>query len=110
MRARHGFTLVEMLVALTLLGVGVTAWIGTATLAVRIAGAASRETAAHQRARSRAERLAGGPCASLAAGARDGETWTVDSRANGVRAIRVVVPFTGERAVRHATYELTLLC
>lgn len=110
MRTCHGFTLVEMLVALTLLGVGVAAWIGTSTLAVRIAGAASRETAAHHRARSRAERLAGGTCASLAPGAVDGETWTVDPRPNGVRSIRVVVPFTGERAVRRTSYDLVVLC
>ena len=110
MRTPRGFTLVEMLVAVTLLGVGVTAWIGTATLAVRIAGAASRETAAHQQARSRAERLAGGTCASLGAGAAGDVSWSIDARPNAVRSVRVVAPFAGERGMRYATYELVILC
>ena len=109
-QAPHGFTLVEMLVALTLLGVGVAAWLTTTTLAVRIAGAAGRETAAHQRARSLAGSLTGGTCEALAPASRPEESWTVDTRPNGVRSIHVVVPFVGERMLQHARYEVVVLC
>lgn len=105
-----GFTLVEMLVALTLLGVGVAAWLTTTTVAVRIAGAASRETAAHRRARSLAGSLTGSTCEALAPASRAGESWTVDVRPNGVRSIRIVVPFLGERTLQHARYEVVVLC
>lgn len=110
MRAPHGFTLVEVLVALTLLGVGVAAWVGTTALATRIAAAASRESTAQQRARSRAEQLAGGTCASLSTGDDDGASWSVETGRHGARRVRVVVPFADERMPRLAAYELTVLC
>lgn len=109
-RRRRGFTLVEMLVALTLLGIGVVAWLGTTTLAVRMAGAATRETAAHYRSRSRAQQLAGSPCSAVVAGASPTEWWTVAAMANGIRLVRVVAPYADERGERLAVYELVIAC
>lgn len=111
MRRRHrGFTLVEMLVALTLLGVGVTAWLGTTTLAVRIAGAAAREAAAHQRSRSRAEQIAGAPCSGVVPGTSATESWSVTPMANGIRLVRVTAQYVDERGDRQALYERAVAC
>ena len=111
MRLRtHGFTLVEMLVALTLIGVGVAAWVGTTAVALQLAGASRRTTEAELRARSRAELLAGGECGSLVSGASFPESWTVTPLRHGIRLVRVEMRYRDERRMRVAAYEMAAAC
>ena len=107
---RGGFTLVEMLVALTLIGVGVAAWVGTTALALQVAGDARRTTDAELRARSRAEQLAAGECAALVSGAAGAESWTVTSLRHRVRLVRVEVTYRAERTTRIAAYDIAAAC
>jgi prepilin-type N-terminal cleavage/methylation domain-containing protein len=89
MRARRtGYTLVELLVALTLLGVGVATWVGTSAVALRTATDAERELAAMRLARDTAERLAA-RCGAAGSGAGGGTRWTIADAGAGVRHVRV---------------------
>lgn len=63
---RAGSTLVELVVAVTVLAVGVLALAATATVAVRRLGASAREERALAAASDRMERLVGLPCAAVA--------------------------------------------
>lgn len=85
---RSGFTLVELLVAITLLGVGVAAWVSTSAVALRTAAEAERQLATLRLLREAAERLAA-RCAPPGAGERDGTRWTVTIAGAGVRLVRV---------------------
>ncbi len=81
MRTRHGTSLVELIVALTLLGVGALALAGTGALALRLSAEARRQASAARLAHSRIERLRSA-CAPAAAGAATSpegieERWSV---------------------------------
>ena len=84
---RDGFTLVELLVALTLLGVGVAAWVSTSAIAVRTAADAERELAALTLARETAEGLAA-RCGPVGSGEGAGVRWMISSVGAGVRLVR----------------------
>lgn len=56
-RARSGFTLVEVLVAVVVLGVGITALVGSSAMVTRMIGRGQIETRAVQRASRRVETL-----------------------------------------------------
>ena len=87
--SRPAFTLVELLVALTILGVGVAAWTSTSALAMRTEAEADRDLAALRLGRETAARLAL-ECRS-ASGARDGVRWTITDVGAGLRHVRVEV-------------------
>lgn len=110
MTPRLAFTLPELLVALTLLAVGVAGWVATSAAAIRLAAAADREIAAHHRARSRAALVAAAPCAAMQGGTAAGERWIVSASGNGIRLVRAEVAFLGHRAPRVAIYELAVAC
>lgn len=105
---RAGVTLVELLVALTLVGVGISAWVTTSAAALRVAAAADREQAAHRAARAQAERLVA-RCAS--SGWMQGSIrWEVRSLGNGVRHVRVEASYQGTGRPRLATFERVVVC
>lgn len=108
--APTGFTVVELLVALTLIGVGVVAWVGTSVVAIRIVGAAERESAAAVAVRRQAELLAARACPGPGSGSSEGITWTVDPMPNGVRQVHARLAFAGEDAPRVATAHVAAIC
>jgi len=67
-RARRGFTLVELMVAIVIMAVGVLGLAGTASLVSRLTGGAAQQTLAATVASSRFERMRSLPCTSIAAG------------------------------------------
>ena len=75
---RRGFTLVEQLVAVTVLGVGLLSLAGGGVALQRRARHALVHGDAASRAAARLERLAATPCAGLADGAGAGERWMVE--------------------------------
>ena len=68
-RARHAFTLIEVLVALILLGVAAAGLVSALTGDRRLRDLAAAQLFAADRARERLELLAALPCSSVASGA-----------------------------------------
>ena len=80
-RSRSGFTLLEILVALTLLGIGILGLTASTTLVSRLAGDGARLTLAATVATARFERLRALRCASATSGSAStrgiDERWSV---------------------------------
>ena len=92
--ARGGFTIVEMLIAITIATVGLLALIACSNYLLRSLDGASRDTVAAVAAQSGLEQLAGSACASLPL-----NTVTVTT-ANGItRRTRIVDNGNDTRAV-----------
>ena len=95
-RARAGFTLVELMVAVMVMAAGVLGLAGTAVAVARLTGAGSQQTIAANVAATRFERLRAAPCNTIAAGSATtrgvSERWVVTSMgaAAGVSTFDVV--------------------
>jgi len=114
-RARHGFTLVELLVALVLLDIGLLALVAlTASLSQsvnRLRGSAR----AHSIASSRVERIGATPCTTSAVGTEHpaaGVTeWFSDQPApNATRVITDSVAVTSSHGTRTAVVRTRARC
>lgn len=115
MQARAGFTLVELVVALTLLTVGLLGWIGAGGMMLRMHAASERDVDGAMRARARAERTAGLACDAMRGGSmRDGagvdERWEVRALANGVRLVHAEATYGTRRGPRTASYDVMAVC
>lgn len=110
MSPQKGFTVVESLVALTLIGVGVAAWMATATVAVAVASDAERAASAAYRARTRAEQLAAVPCDAVVAGADAPDSWTVRVFPGGMRLVETQSPYRTRAQTRVARYAMLVEC
>lgn len=110
MSLRKGFTVVESLVALTLIGVGVAAWTTTATVAVAVASDASRAANAAHRARNTAVQVASMPCAAVVSGSSEAESWTVREYANGMRLVEAASAYRTRTRTDVARYALLVAC
>jgi prepilin-type N-terminal cleavage/methylation domain-containing protein len=119
---RGGLTLVEVLVAIVILGVGILALSGSSSLITRMIGRGKAETHAALAASQRMEQLrlaarAGTPrCTSpdFASGGPvlgDGltQSWTV-SPTGTVRRVKVTVTYLTVRGIRSAVLETTVAC
>jgi prepilin-type N-terminal cleavage/methylation domain-containing protein len=95
-RARQGFTLVELIVAVMVMAVGVLGIAGTAVAVARLAGGASQQTVAANVAATRFEQLRSVSCGAIRAGSATtrgvSERWAVTSMgaAGGVTTYDVV--------------------
>jgi Tfp pilus assembly protein PilV len=94
---RHGFTLIETLVALILLEIGMLALLATSATAARDLAIAHRAVRAQSLARNRLELLWAGACAQPSTGHAVGyhgfiESWSVEA-AGSQRAISAAVSF-----------------
>lgn len=110
MSLRNGFTVVESLVALTLIGVGVAAWMATATLGVAVAADAARATNAAHRARNRAVQVASLPCTGVVSGSSASENWTVREYANGMRLVEAESKYRTRTRSDAAHYAILVAC
>jgi prepilin-type N-terminal cleavage/methylation domain-containing protein len=121
-RASSGFTLVEVLVALVILGVGILALTGSSSMITRMIGRGKSETHAAMAASRRVEllRLAAHSTnprctrADFASGGpviEDGlsQSWTV-TPAGAVRRVRVTVSYLTVRGPRSAVLETAISC
>jgi prepilin-type N-terminal cleavage/methylation domain-containing protein len=105
-RPRHGFTLVELLVALVLIDVGLLALTGTTAVLIRERSAVRAQTAAIRAASNRLQLLAAGPCEAASGtvtGAVTGasairEIWDVLLVPNAVRELRDSVVYGADSA------------
>jgi len=96
LRARPGFTIVELLVATVLIQVGLLATVAATAVLVRTARDEESRWAAVQLAANRIERLGTAPCAAVAASAGSGagvhESWRM-TVSSGVRDMRDSVSY-----------------
>jgi prepilin-type N-terminal cleavage/methylation domain-containing protein len=102
LRARRGFTLVELMVAILLMAVGVLGLASTAVAVARLSGGAAQQTVAANVAATRFEQLRSASCSTIKAGSATtrgvSERWVVTpvGTAAGVTTLDVVdsVQFT----------------
>jgi len=106
MRPRPGFTLLEVLVALTLLGTGVLGLSASAALVSRMIGDGSRLTLAATIATARLERLRALPCANATSGSATtrgiDERWSVIAIGSPARALEVELSVAYRVRASHA--------
>ena len=121
-RAPGGLTLVEVLVALIVLGIGIMALSGSSSLITRMIGRGKAETHAAMVASRRVEmlrqaahattpRCIGAEFASGGPVIEEGltQSWTVTAT-GAVRRVRVTVTYLTVRGVRSAVLETAVTC
>jgi Tfp pilus assembly protein PilV len=111
---RRGSSLVEVVVAVVLLGVGILALTGTAGAIARMTGLGRLASASATLASSRLERLRASPCLpgvteGAASAGRYREQWQALPDGAG-RALRVIVCYDDGRRARADTYETRSRC
>jgi prepilin-type N-terminal cleavage/methylation domain-containing protein len=96
-RARRGFSIIELMVAMMLVAIGLLSLVGANTVFVRRRNDARQRLAAVAAATNRLAQLAGGPCTSTngASGALPGivERWSAVRGASAFRDIEDSVRF-----------------
>jgi type IV pilus assembly protein PilV len=106
-RARRGFTLVELIIAIVILVVGVLGLASTAAVVMKQITASSMQTRAAMMADSRLEQLRSVPCAQMAAGTATvngvTETWRVTVNARTATLVDVVT-WAERRVTRSVTF------
>jgi Tfp pilus assembly protein PilV len=114
LRARPAFTLVELIVAVLLIDVALLAMIAGSAVIIQRQAEVRTRIAASQAAANRLQLLAAGPCITTT-GTANGErglieTWTAESRANGIRSIRDSVAYTANGVERLVVLQTSLPC
>ena len=113
---RSGFTIAEVVVALTLLAVALLGLAGSSAITVRTTGAALRERRAVQRGADRLATLRALGCSAVRNGAASDallaldERWTVTPSANGVALIDEQVRWRSADRMRVITLRSAILC
>ena len=111
--ARQGMTLVELIVAMTIIGVALLALAGSATLVTRLMGGGTRQALAASVVQTRLEKLRSVNCASVTSGADTVRgviaTWTSTTITRG-RSITLTVRYPMQRGNRTQTYRTILPC
>jgi prepilin-type N-terminal cleavage/methylation domain-containing protein len=116
-RERKGVTLVELIVAMTILTIGLLAIVGVSGSVARGLGEARSDNLAAILAESRFEKIAGTSCASMTLGTATSETtrgvtesYTITDAGNNTRSIVDVVTWNTRRGTRQATFSTLLPC
>ena len=116
-----GFTLIEVLIAVTVLSVGVMALVGSSAMATRMIGRGRESTRVGQVATARSEWLrqvaasTSPPCGLLTNGTStsDGitEQWQIQALTlSGTRDVNLMYSYKVPRGTRTDTMRITLLC
>lgn len=114
---RSGFTIIEVLIAVTILTIGVLGMIGTSAAVTRMLSRGNRSSRAAFYAQERLERLQATPCQLLANGNETKPpnyalSWTITNPASGTgKRVRLISAYTGVVGKQRAdTMEATVLC
>jgi len=118
LKNRKGFTITEIVLAMTILLIGVLAFVGTSAATSRMLTRGNRTTKASFYAQERLEILAATPCANLANGtATSGggfytHTWVITSALGGnAKRARLITTYAPRRnTTRSDTAEMSVLC
>ena len=112
-RARSGFTVVEVMVAMLVLSLGVLAMVGTAALVQRQMGSAQQQSLAAFAAQTRFEQLRSINCQSIANGSAATRTvteaWVKKDTARAV-IVTDTVHYTTGYGQRFQIYRTTVSC
>lgn len=112
-RARHGFTLVELLVSVTLVTVGALALAGTSAAVMRNLAAGAQQTVAATLAQSRFETLRGAPCDKIESNETSwrgiSERWKVVRQTRSVSVV-VTLSYSDGRSPRMVEYKTVIPC
>jgi Tfp pilus assembly protein PilV len=115
-RDPRGFTLAEIVVALTLLAWGALAVVAATAAAIRAIGSAESQVAAITAAHDRVERLASASCVDLQEGSSADsargirEWWTVTRGRNGARLVTDSVEYLDRGAIRALVLRRLIVC
>lgn len=116
-RSRRGVSLVELLVAMSILSVGLLAVAGVSGSISRSLGESRNETLAATAAMARFEKLAGTDCASLTLDQTTVETirgiterYRVTNNGNNTRMLIDTVSWTTRRGTRTAAFTTLIPC
>lgn len=116
-RPRRGVTLIELIVAVTILIVGLLSIVGISASITRSLGQARQESLAAMAAQSRFERLAGTACADLAVGTVQQassrnvtERYVVIDAGNNTRELHDTVTWKTYRAQRKVAFKTLIPC
>jgi len=112
-RARRGFTLVEMIIAIIVMSIGIMGLAGTATYVVRQVGEGSTQTVAAALAAQLTDSLSSRRCSNIVAGNQTKRrvtlTWTVDDSSR-TKWIRTQVQYPTKRGARTLNYQTVVQC
>lgn len=115
--ARRGVTLVELLVAMTIMTVGLMAIVGVSGSVARSLGESRSDNLAAIAAESRFEQVAGTACSSLTLNSASSATnrnvtekWVVVDGGNNTRSVIDSVSWTTRRGTRRAVFQTLLPC
>lgn len=116
-RARRGVTLVELIVAMTILSIGLLAIVGTSGAIARGLGEARGDNLAAFVAQSRFETIAGTTCTGMTLGAtKTAETrgvtekWIVTDGGNNTLLVVDTVSWQTRRGTRRQVFQTLLPC
>ncbi len=116
-RVRRGVTLIELIVAVTILMVGLLSIVGISATITRSLGQARQETLAAMAAQSRFEQLAGTACASLdlgtvqqASSRNITERFVVTDAGNNTRLLRDTVSWRTYQTTRRIAFQTLIPC
>ena len=115
-RPRLGLTIVEVLVALVILGVGLLGMAGSSALLFRTATSAALEERALRRLELRLAALVASGCGRAISGTREAaddgvlERWTVEAAAHGVALIEASAQWRDGARIRRFMLRSALLC
>jgi Tfp pilus assembly protein PilV len=116
-RDRRGVTLIELIVAVTILMVGLLSIVGISATITRSLGQARQESLAAMAAQSRFEQLAGTACANLSLGTVQQassrnitERFVVTDAGNNTRLLRDTVTWKTYRTTRRVAFQTLLPC
>lgn len=119
---RAGFTIIEVMIAIVVLGVGVMALVGSSAMVTRMIGAGRTSTEAVEIANSRIEQLrraaysTATPCthAQFAGGDSSGtgftEKWTITTQPNNISVVTDSVIYRTTRGPRPFVLTTSFLC
>ena len=112
-RGQHGFTLIEVIVAMIILTVGVLGLAASAGAVSRLSSEGVRSSGAAALSGAKLEELRATPCANLANGTQTTGaytlTWTI-ATSGFIRTVTLVVSYRHGRGTRNATYVTELSC
>lgn len=113
-RARTGFTMVELIVAMLMLTIGLLGLAGVGAVVLKQMRGGTYQTVAASIAQSRFEQLEGDACSTIASGTATvrgmAERWTVSTIGTRARAVYDTVTFVGTSGTKKVGIHTVLAC
>jgi prepilin-type N-terminal cleavage/methylation domain-containing protein len=118
MKNRKGFTITEIVLAMTIFLIGVLAFVGTSAATARMLTRGNRATKASFYAQEQLEMLASKHCPNLSAGTATSaggvysHAWTItDALSGNSKRIRLITTYSPRRGFTRAdTTEMSVIC